>query len=440
MVSSFAEMLADAGFQKYLIQHQFDNSDDLDRASNVAFWSSMVVSLTLLSGIIVLREQIAVMVGTPGLGLPIAIAAAALPLTVLAGTQRALFIRAFEYRKILPIRLTAAILPLVISVPLALLGKGYWALIIGLLGASLVNALWLTVASEWKPRFYFSFALLRKMFAFSAWSLLEALAIWATQWAGVLVVGSLLTPHELGLYRQPMVVVNSAFALVSGAATPVLFAALARLQADRDQFREFFLRFQFATAVALFPVGAGAFLYRDFFVDLFFGPQWSEAALMFGAWGLSTSFTIVLSHYYSEVFRALGKPRVSLLAQCLYMAVMIPALYFAAMDGFTTLVIVNALIRIVLIAINQVLVYLVADFGPSLLIRNLYIPFAASVAMGVPASYLAQVAAGNWGLNALTILACVGLYTAICMCFRRTRRLLIDTAVPLRKRSRAASS
>lgn len=440
MVASFAEMLADAGFQKYLIQHQFETSDDLDRSSNVAFWSSLLISLALLSSIIIWRDPIASMVGIPGLGLPVAISATTLPLTVLASTQRALFIRAFEYRKVLPIRLTAAVLPLVISVPLALYGKGYWALIIGIIGASLLSAVWLTIASDWKPRFYFSFSLLRRMFEFSTWSLLEAVAIWATQWAGVLVVSTLLTPHELGLYRQPMVVVNSTFALVSSAATPVLFAALARLQDNRDQFQSFFLQFQFATAVALFPIGIGAFLYRDFFVDLFFGPLWSEAALMFGAWGISTSFVIVLSHYYSEVFRALGKPRVSLLAQCLYMAVMIPALYFAALDGFRTLVVVNALIRVVLIIINLTLAYIVGDLSPQLLAKNLYIPIIASVIMGIPAVYLARIVAGNWSLNSLSILSCAVLYTAVCLCFTRTRRLLIDAAASLRRRPRSSSS
>ena len=38
MVISFAEIFTDAGFQKYLIQHEFDNDDDKYKSKLVAFW------------------------------------------------------------------------------------------------------------------------------------------------------------------------------------------------------------------------------------------------------------------------------------------------------------------------------------------------------------------------------------------------------------------
>ena len=37
MVVSFAEIFTDAGFQKYLVQHEFADEKDLEQSTNVAF-------------------------------------------------------------------------------------------------------------------------------------------------------------------------------------------------------------------------------------------------------------------------------------------------------------------------------------------------------------------------------------------------------------------
>lgn len=427
MVSSFAEMISDAGFQKYLVQWNFRSSESLYRSANVAFWSSMCVAIIILTTIVFFRDEVASIVGNPGLGLAIAVASLSIPLSVFVSTQQALFRRAFEYKKLLPVRVTVALLPLVVSVPLALYGLGYWALIIGTLAASFTNAVAMTAISPWKPGLFFSFRLLKDMFAFSGWSLLEAISIWTTIWAGTFVVGSLLTPHELGLYRQPIVVVNSAFALITNATTPILFSALSRLQLDQKGFRQFFFRFQFVVAVVLFPVGVGAFFYREFFTVLLFGAQWSEASLMFGAWALTSSLTIVLSHYYSEVFRSLGKPKISFLSQCLYMTVMIPSLYFAALDGFMTLVIVNASIRVIAIVINQLFVYFVANVGFIQVLRNLYAPMLSTALMGLVAAWSSAQADGRWGWSVIGILGCAVLYGVASLCFKNTRSLIFSS-------------
>ncbi|MCH8571898.1 oligosaccharide flippase family protein [Nesterenkonia sp. AY15] len=438
MVASFAEMLADAGFQKYLVQHEFQDQTDLYRSANVAFWSSMSIAVILLLLIVLFRDGIASMVGAPGLGIPIAVTALSLPMAVFVSTQQALFRRAFEYKKLLPIRIVVALIPLVVSVPLAYGGLDFWALIIGVLSANLLNALAMTVISPWKPGLFFSFSLLRKMFSFSGWSLLEAISIWATLWAGTFIVGSVLTPHELGLYRQPILVVNSAFAVITSATTPILFAALSRLQANPRKFRQFFFRVQLPVALVIFPMGVGAFFYRDFLTDLLFGPKWNEAALMFGAWAFTSSLSIVLSHYCSEIFRSLGRPRVSFLSQCLYMVVMIPALYIAAHDGFVTLVIVGAAVRLVGIAISQLLTFIVADIGFLQVMKNLYAPLLASALMAVAAWWLAGLADGHWGWSSLGVLACALIYGLACLCFPRTRSLIAGTATATLNRLRRA--
>jgi len=40
MITSLAEIFADAGFQNFLVQHEFKNKEELDNSTTVAFWSS----------------------------------------------------------------------------------------------------------------------------------------------------------------------------------------------------------------------------------------------------------------------------------------------------------------------------------------------------------------------------------------------------------------
>ena len=74
MVISFAEVFTDAGFQKYIIQHEFADENELDKSTNVAFWTNLGISVFACLIIFVFRNQIAELVGNPGLGMSISIA------------------------------------------------------------------------------------------------------------------------------------------------------------------------------------------------------------------------------------------------------------------------------------------------------------------------------------------------------------------------------
>lgn len=424
MVTSFADMFSDSGFQKYLVQHEFKDKVELHRNANVAFWSNMVMSLVLWLVIGIFRDPLAVMVGNPGLGIVLVVACASLPMTSFSSIQLALFRRELDFKSLLPIRTAVAFIPLVVILPLALLGFDYWSLIIGTIAGNFFNAVALTVKSPWKPRLFYSWSILKEMFSFSGWSLLEAISIWLTSWAGTFVVGGLLNPYYLGLYKQPMSFVNTALGLVTNATTPILFSSLSKLQGSDDEFRTFFFRFQFSVGMFVLPLGVGIFFFRDFLTALLLGDQWGEASLVMSTWGLSSGLMIVFGHYCSEVFRAKGRPKVSLLCQCLYMPVMVVALYVSASVGFTELAIANAAVRIVLASIDQVALRRVAGISFIQVLKGLKSPLIGSAVMGVVAYFAAMFAGSSWGLNIVGVLVCVIAYAVACMVFKDSRRFL----------------
>lgn len=428
MVSSFAQMLSDAGFQKYLIQREFTSRESLSKSANVAFLASLTVALVLWLVISAWRDPITELTGAPGKGLVLVVAAATLPLSSISSVQQAILRRDFAYRKLMPIRVAVAATPLLVAVPMALAGFDYWALVWGLVASEIVNAVALTVSSPWRPRWYFSRKRLRAMLSFSSWTLVESIVIWMSVWSGSFIVATVLTEHDLGLYRQPLLAVNSIFAVVTGATTPILFASLSRLQGDRPAFRDFFMRFQFAVAMALLPIGVILFVFRSAATEIAFGPEWADASLMVGAWGLSTCFAIVFSHYCSEVFRALGRPRISVLSQVLYMLVMVPAVYLAAGSGYERVVIVSSAVRAVQILLNQYLMWRLTGFGLGSVLSNVAAPLGSAVAVGVLA-YFVESGAGDSLLLALALMAATVIaYLALSLVSPRSRAMVLGAA------------
>lgn len=143
--------------------------------------------------------------------------------------------------------------------------------------------------------------------------------------------------------------------------------------------------------------------------------------MMFGSWSLAMGFTVVFSNYCSEVYRALGLPRISLLSQCLYLAVMIPALYFSAKHSFAALVIVNALVKLVQIIINQILTYTVAGIGFLKVVINLRAPLIGAFITGGVSFLIEPHVTGNAVLALLAIVASALLYIGVSLCFKETR-------------------
>ncbi len=352
MIITFAEIFTDAGFQKYLIQHEFKDAQDRDESTNVAFWSNLVMSFVLWGIIAIFADPLAALVGNPGLGYVLIVACVNIPIAAFSSIQMALYKRDLDFKTLFKVRIVSTLVPLIVTVPLAFWLRSYWALIFGTITVNLVNAILLTAYSKWKPRWFYSFAKLKEMLSFTVWSMIEAISIWLTHYFDVFIVGTMLSQYYLGLYKTSSTLVGQIMGLITAITTPILFSALSRLQNDENEFQRLFFRFQKLVGLLVLPIGMGIFLFSDLATEIILGNKWMEASGFIGLWGLTSAFTIVLSHYSSEVYRAKGKPKLSVLAQVLHIVVLWPTVLIAVKYGFHTLYVARSLVRLELIAVN----------------------------------------------------------------------------------------
>ena len=426
MVISFAEVFSDAGFQKYIVQREFETREDLDKSTNVAFWTNLSVSTLICIVIFAFRHGIARLVGSPELGNAISIASISIILVAFSSIQMARYKRDFDFKTLFFVRMGTSLIPVFITIPLAIVLRNFWALLIGTLASNLFNAVVLTVKSKWRPSLYYSFARLKEMFSFSAWTLLESISVWLTSYADVFIVARVLDDYYLGLYKTSMTTVNSYMAIITAAIIPVLFSALSRTQNDDDKFKDTYYTFQRLTAVLVIPMGVGVFLYSDLVTKILLGSQWIEAAPFIGLWGLTSAITIVFAHFSSEVFRSKGDPKISLLLQVIHLLFLVPVLLLSVSNGFRALYTARALIRLQMIIASLLVMHCRYKFKITAVLRNTIPMILSALIMGVIGFGLKSFGDGFiWSFISIAI--CVVVYFAVLLlCFSKIRNQLIS--------------
>lgn len=412
MIIAFAEIFTDAGFQRYIIQHEFKSDEDKDKSINVAFWSNLIMSLLLWGLIAIFAEPLATLVGNPGLGIVLVVACASIPLEAFSSIQMAVFKRSLDFKSLFYRRLVAVAIPLFITIPLALCLRSYWALVFGTIAVNLSNAIILTLQSPWKPRFYYSFARLKEMLSFSVWSMFDAILIWATNYIEIFFIGCMLSTYYLGIYKTSMTTVTQFTSVITSAILPVIMPALSRTQHDYAAMREILLKIQKYLGILLLPIGFGIFMFSQLITDILLGSQWQEAVPFIGIWGLMEVITVVFQRICSNIFPAIGKPRISVTVQVLHLVVLIPAVYISIGYGFSVLFYTRAFIRLEGGLVSVIFAHVAIKLSFTSMVKNLIPEFLACVLMCIVAAFLlginrSMVCSVLWIILSACMYACV---------------------------------
>lgn len=423
MVISFAEIFTDAGFQKYIVQHEFKDEDEKFKSTAVAFWSNLMMSFVIWVAISIFANPIAQLVGCDGNGIVIVVSCICIPMEAFSSIQMALFRRDLDFKTLFWVRIIGILIPLVVTVPLAFATRSYWSLIIGMIVLNFSNALILTVKSKWKPCWYYNIQKFKEMFSFTMWSMLEAISIWLTSYVDIFIVGTMLSQHCLGLYRTSMSTVGQITSIITAATTPVLFSSLSRLQNDRERFNDMFFRFQKLVGILIIPIGIGIFIFSDFITKILLGSQWMETSSFIGLWGLTSAITIVLAHYSSEVYRSIGKPKLSVLAQWLHIIVLLPVMLISVKGGFESLYVARSLVRLELVLVQLGIMAIVVKMNIIKMVTNIFPSMIAGSSMLL---ILLLPTSESVLIQLLYILICVCSYFAVVLLFPEERSICFN--------------
>jgi len=414
VVISFADLFTDAGFQKYLIQHEFKDDNELYNFANVAFWTNLALSIIIWLIIAIYRNNLATLVGNPGYGLHLLISALAIPLLSFSSIQQAIYKRNFNFKDLFIPSIINSVIPLIVTVPIAYFTCSCWSLIIGTLATKLSDAIFLTIKSKWKPKMYYNLKQLKEMFSFSMWTLFESLSIWLTLNIDIFILGNLITNYHLGLYKTSLTSVNQITTLITTTIIPVLFSALSRSQNNDKQFKDTFNSFQKKCSILLIPMSFGMLIFGDVVTWVLLGSKWEEATMFISIIGFTQAFTILFSNFASEVYRAKGNPKISFIIQTIFIIIMTPIIVVGAKKSFNFLCIAKAITIFIFFIMHVIVLKFKYKFKISTMINNIKIPLLASLIMSIFGILLHSLTA-SYTIKLLIIMVCIIIYFSACM-------------------------
>lgn len=428
LVVTFTEIFTDAGFQKYIVQHDFDDENDLDLSTSVAFWCNLCLSLLLWAIIALFSKTIAQLVGSPGHEGAIIVICGQIPLAAFSSIQMSRFRRDFAFKDLFVVRLLVAVVPLFITIPCAFIFRSYWALVIGILVKELLNAILLTAKSQWKPSFSFRINKVKEMLSFSIWTVIENVTIWLGANAGILIISNLLGEYYLGLYKTANATVSGYMGVFTASTMPVLFASLSRCQNDDIEFKSIFYRFQRLVAIIVFPLGLGCFVYRGLLTRILLGQQWLEISNYLGMLFFTRAMEIVFSYYNSEVFRSKGRPKLSVLAQFIYTIVAIPMLLWGARRDFDIFVLVSCLTSYVLIIATSTISRCVLKFKIIDSFEQVWPSMVSAILMACTGLWLRSFM-GTLIWEIVSIVLCIFIYCSMMIIIPTGRKQLAEIPI-----------
>lgn len=301
---SILEVLQDLGVGPALIYHRKDED-----VADTAFWLGLGISLVLLSLTWLVAPWLGEFFDDPR-AIPVTRALAfTFPLFALSNVQDILLQKELAFgHKFVP-ETTKQMSKGLISIVLALLGFGFWSLIVGQLGGRVVAAFayWRTV--PWRPRFRFVRQHARSLLSYGSNIVgVNVLGILMTN-ADYFLIFRYLGAAALGAYtiafRIPELVIMQ-FCNVVGA---VIFPVYAKMRDNPEALTLGFLTTMRYVALVTIPLGLGLALVAEPFVLTLFGEKWVEAIPVTRAISIY-AMLFSLSYNAGDVYKAQGRPEV----------------------------------------------------------------------------------------------------------------------------------
>jgi len=285
-VTGLLAMFKDAGLSMATVQQDTVTHEQV----STLFWVNVGLSVVLLLVVAALSPLIAAFYHEPKLQ-PITLAIAALFIfDGLSVQHQALLRRQMQFGVLAKIQIFSSVLGITAAITSALLGMGYWALIVQIAVAQSASAGFTWGYARWLPgrpqRGVGSLAMLKFGGYLTGFNFVNYFA----RNADNVLIGNAWGSNALGLYTKAYSLLLMPLQQINGPITAVAIPALSRLQNDPEQFREFFIKVLSIICFVTFPVIAWMIICRKEIILLFLGPQWVDAIPIFAVLALSAFF------------------------------------------------------------------------------------------------------------------------------------------------------
>jgi len=252
-----------------------------------------------------------------------------LPLSALGNTHFALLEKHLQFgRKFIP-DLANAVVKGLSAIILAYKGFGVWSLILAQLAGTTASVVCVWIVMPWRPSFVFDRQLATAQLSFGGKIIVIGLLGFFVNNLGYFLVGRVMGAAVLGVYvlalRIPRILIQDTAVVLGN----VMFPVFSIIRDDPKALASSYLMsFRYISLFAM-PLGLGLSAVSEPFVITFLTSRWEE---MIPVLRLIAVYMLFLSLSFNSgtVYKAIGRPGLSIGLSVLRLAILLPALIWAA--------------------------------------------------------------------------------------------------------------
>lgn len=309
--------------------------------------------------------------------------------------QSAYLTKQMQIKQIAQCGMTATLSSSIVSVVLAALGFGYWALATQYLMYIAVNTLLLWYFSPWRPTTKVTFEPIRQLFPFSFKIMLSAIFTQLNNNIMNLLLGRYYGETSTGHYNQAYQWSSKCFLLVGNMLKQVDQTVLVGLGDERERQLAVLRKMMRFTAFIAFPLLFGLGLVSHEFIVLTIGEKWSFAASLLPLLCLSGAF-MPLSTLLTDAVISQKRSDIYLWSTIVLGILQISLMVGLWQKGILTMVIAYTLLNILWVFVWHSFVHRLMNYGLLEFLKDI-LPFAlAAVVVMAITGFVTQTIETLW--------------------------------------------
>lgn len=267
---SLAEVFIDAGFGSALIQKKNPTQTDY----STVFYFNIVMSFILYAVLFFCAPAIADFYRMPILCKVLRVQGLILFIYAFNIIQRNQIRKNLKFKKLSKITITTSIISLIVTVLMAYLGFGVWALVAQNFVGALVPCIFFWLTMKWRPTCEYSWVSFKELFGFGFYMFLTHLFTTFSQRITGLLVGRWYNASTMGYYTKASSLSKYATLSVSGVMIQTTYPLYAAVQDDKERLINMVKRITSTLAYITVPMLGLLILVAEPLIVLLYSDRW----------------------------------------------------------------------------------------------------------------------------------------------------------------------
>jgi PST family polysaccharide transporter len=295
-VITFMELFQEFGLGVTIIQRPSFSK----RQINAIFWVLFAVSTVIVALTFLVAEPVAKFYNEPRLIWIIRILSLTFLSNSLGTIPYSLLTKEIDFRRRSLAEACGVVVSSGISLAMAYMGYGVWALVLGQLARSGVSSSVVFISSKWVPGFQMSFAEMREILKFSLHVAGGSALGSISDSLNSAIVGRFLGGYNLGLYSMAVGLgkSNPLHKLSTGVINQLSLPLFSHLQHETDSLKKYFLRITKYLVVISLPMQVGMALVAQDLILVLLSEKWLPIAGLFQVFAIGGVFSIIILPSY----------------------------------------------------------------------------------------------------------------------------------------------